>query len=139
MKQPQKTKQLFKILVGVAWIDGIIQPEERQYLKQMARDRALADDPEIKTLLSEIKPVTAPECYGWLENYLGKNHTTEDYQELLEALSALIYSDGEVDIREAQLLAKVQLLDPALDPHKSPLDKLLRAIQLLYHQAIREQ
>lgn len=139
MKQPQKTKQLFKILVGVAWIDGIIQPEERKYLTKMAGDRALADDPEIKTLLSEIKPVTAPECYRWLENYLGENHTTEDYQELLEALSALIYSDGEVDIREAQLLAKVQLLDPALDPHKSPLDKLLRAIQLLYHQAIREQ
>ncbi|MEC4805332.1 MAG: TerB family tellurite resistance protein [Jaaginema sp. PMC 1079.18] len=139
MKKPNKTKQLFKILMGVAWIDGVIQAEERQYLQQMARDRDLADDPEIQTLLSEIKPVTASECYGWLENYLGENHNTQDYQELLEALSALVYSDGEVDTREAQLLAKVQLLDPALDPHQSPMEKLLAAIQVLYRQAIREQ
>jgi uncharacterized tellurite resistance protein B-like protein len=136
MDSQKKTKKLFKILMGVAWIDGTIQAEERQYLNQMARDRGIAEDAEIKALLSELKPVHAPECYRWLENYLGSNHTTVDYQELLEAMSALIYSDGEVDTREAQLLAKMQLLDPARDPHKSPLDKVLHAIQLLYRQAV---
>jgi uncharacterized membrane protein YebE (DUF533 family) len=62
------TKQLLKILVGAAWIDGTIQPEEREYLHQMAKDKGFAEDPEIKSLLSEIKPIKPQECYRWLED-----------------------------------------------------------------------
>jgi len=139
MANNAKTKQLFKILMGAAWIDGVIQVEEREYLNRMAAQEGIADDPDIQPLLSEIKPVTAAECYRWLEAYLGENHTEADYQALLEALSALIYSDGEVDTREAQLLVKVQSLDPALDAQKSPLDRVLKAVQTLYRKAIDDQ
>jgi uncharacterized membrane protein YebE (DUF533 family) len=103
MDEKTKTKQLIKILVGAAWIDGIIQPEEREYLRRMAKEQDLVEDSDIQTLLSEIKPVTATECYQWLEDYLGENHTDSDYKQLLEAISALIYSDGDVDIQEAKV------------------------------------
>ncbi|MDJ0545291.1 MAG: TerB family tellurite resistance protein, partial [Microcystis sp. M53601_WE4] len=43
-----KNKQLLKILIGVAWIDGVIQPSERNYLRQVAVMEKLDDDPEIK-------------------------------------------------------------------------------------------
>jgi uncharacterized tellurite resistance protein B-like protein len=133
------TKQLLKILIGAAWIDGVIQAEERNYLHRMAANNNLADDPEIKILLSEIKPVQPAECYKWLENYLGNNPTQNDYQGLLEAISGLIYSDGDVETREAKLLAKVQLLDPSQESSKSAFDKILKTIQKLYRQAISEQ
>jgi uncharacterized tellurite resistance protein B-like protein len=136
MDNPKKTKQLFKILMGAAWIDGVIQAEEREYLRRMAKEKGIAEEPDIKSLLSEIKPVSATECYGWLETYLGDNHGEEDYLELLEALSALIYSDGEVDIQEAKLLTKLQLLDPANTPPPSTFDRVLRAVRALYRRGL---
>lgn len=134
-----KTKQLLKILIGAAWIDGVIQPEERQHLQQMAQNKGLADDTEIQTLLSEIKQVSPNECYDWVKSYLGDNHTTDDYQELLEAISGLIYSDGEVQTQEAKLLAQLESLNPAHDPHPPIFDKILKSVQTLYRKAIADQ
>ncbi|HAC65567.1 MAG TPA: Tellurite resistance protein TerB [Cyanothece sp. UBA12306] len=139
MNSNHKHKQLFKILIGVAWIDGLIQKEERDYLHSVATAQGIVDDGEIKTLLSELKPVQPSQCYQWLEEYLGENPTEKDYQELLETLSALIYSDGDVQIQEAQFLTKLQLLDPNQDAPKSAFDKLLKTIQKLYRKAISQQ
>ncbi|MFN5513370.1 MAG: TerB family tellurite resistance protein, partial [Cyanobacteriota bacterium] len=65
------TPQLLKILIGAAWIDGVIQPEERQYLQKIAADAHLEEEPEIQVLLSELKPVSAGDCYQWLQDYCG--------------------------------------------------------------------
>lgn len=138
MNDYTKTKELTKIMFAAAWIDGSIQPQERQYLHRMAIENGVAEDPEIKALLSEIKPIKPTECYQWLENYLGDNHTHEDYESLLEAISALIYSDGDVQISEANLLTKLQGLDPDTESKKSIFDKLLVRIQKLYRQGIHQ-
>ena len=139
MNPQNKNQQLLKILVGAAWIDGIIQVEERDYLRQVAENHGVANDPELKNLLSELQPVTPSQCYSWLEEYLGDNPTTSDYQELLETLSALIYSDGDVQMQEAQLLTKLQLLDPTQESSKSAFDKLLKNIQKLYRKAVSQK
>jgi uncharacterized membrane protein YebE (DUF533 family) len=131
------TKKLLKILIGAAWIDGIIQPEERVYLKKMAADQGLSEDQEIKLLLSEIKPIKAEQCYQWLEEYLGEEPKEDDYQQLINAISALIYSDGEVDSEEAKLLTRLQMLDPANEHPQTAFDKILKTIQKLYRQAIK--
>lgn len=135
----QKIKHLFKIVIGVAWLDGVIQPSERDYLHRMAVENAIADDPDIQPYLSELKSVKPSECYGWLEEYLGKNPTQEDYLELLQSLSGLIYSDGEVQTQEALLLDKLQLLDPThKGTSKTTFDKLLQVIQKLYRKAVSQ-
>ena len=139
MNKNTKTKQLIKILIGAAWIDGVIQTEEREYLHRIATSYLVENDPELKPFLSELKPVQAQECYRWLTEYLGENHQEEDYQELLEALSGLIYSDGNVEVQEARLLTKLQELDPIYEQSKSPLDKLLEKIQKLYRKTMSSQ
>jgi len=106
-------KQILKILIGAAWIDGVIQPEERAYLRRVAEDYQLADDPEIKPLLSELRPIQPVECYQWLDEYFGENHSAEDYFQLLEKISGLVYSDGYVDVREAKLIEVIQSCDPS--------------------------
>lgn len=138
IKQINKMKQILKILIGAAWIDGVIQPEERQYFQRIAKEYHLESDPEIQPLLSEITVVKPEECYQWLQDYLGDNPTQEDYQELLEKTSGLIYSDGDVDIREVKLIEKLQLLNPANESNTSVFDKILRKIQKLYQKAIEE-
>ena len=139
MNTQTKNKQLLKILIGAAWIDGIIQVEERDYLKRMSQSQGLSEDEDLKDLLSELKPVQPSQCYQWLEEYLGDNPTIGDYQELLETLSALIYSDGDVQMQEAQLLTKLQRLDPAQDSPKSAFDKVLKNIQTIYKKAISQK
>ncbi len=139
MDTTQKTKQLIKILIGAAWIDGVIQTEEREYLRKIAANSQMSDDPELKPLLSELKPVQAEECYRWLKEYLGENHQEADYQELLEAISGLIYSDGDVQTQEAKLLAKLQELEPSHEHAKSFSNKLIESIQKLYRKAISQQ
>jgi uncharacterized tellurite resistance protein B-like protein len=132
-------KQLVKILIGAAWIDGRIQPEEREYLQRVAKETGVADDPEIQPLLYELRAVLPDECYSWVKEYLGDRTNTEDYERLIEALSALIYSDGEVATEEAKLLTRLQLLDPGSAAQKSGSNQVLRAIQKLYRRWIDKQ
>jgi len=132
-------KQLIKILIGAAWIDGKIQPEEREYLKRVAKEAGVADDPEIQPLLYELRAVLPDECYDWVKQYLGERPNSGDYQRLIEALSALIYSDGEVAIEEAKLLTRLQLLDPETASSKSSSNNILKAIQKLYRRWIDKQ
>ena len=139
MIKEKKTKQLIKILVGAAWIDGIIQPEEREYLTTKVKENELENDAEIKSLLSEIKPVTPQECYQWLEDYLGKNPTLQDYQDLLESISALVYSDGDVALQEAKLLSRLQDLDPESKGSKSVFEQIMKSIRQLYTKAIADK
>jgi uncharacterized tellurite resistance protein B-like protein len=131
-------KQLLKILIGAAWIDGKIQPEERQYIQAMAKEKGIAEDPEIQPLLHELVAVQPEEFYQWVGDYLGDRPSTEDYQRLVEAISALIYSDGDVATEEAKLLTRLQLLDPSSSP-KSGQGAVLKAIQKLYHRWIDQQ
>lgn len=135
MSKENKTKLLIKILVGAAWIDGIIQTEEREHLKKIVAENNLENDPEIKSLLSEIKPINAQECYDWLEEYLGNNPKIKDYQQLLEAISALVYVDGDIDIQEAKLLSRLQDLEPTANSKSIP-QQILQSIKNIYQSAI---
>jgi hypothetical protein len=139
MNDRTQTKQLLKILIGAAWIDGVIQAEEREYLLKKAQDCGLEDDPELKSLLSGLKPVQPQECHQWLKEYLGSHPQESDYQSLLEAMGALIYSDGDVQTSEAQLLTTLQNLDPANESPQTGFDKILKTIQKVYRKAVSQQ
>ncbi len=134
MKQDSnRSKHLLKILIAAAWIDGKFQPEERHYLIKTAEKHQLAEDSEIRALLYELKTVQPEECYQWLEEYFGGYPSQEAYENLIEAISGLIYSDGEMASEEAKLLTQVQQYDPA---NTSSLDKVLKTVQKLYQRYV---
>lgn len=95
-------EKLLKVLIGIAWIDGVLEPAEKKYINQIAINKKLTNNPEIKSLLNQ--PVPLEQCYEWLQDYLGNNPTNEKYQELYENISALISADTEVNTQEAELL-----------------------------------
>lgn len=109
----KNNKQLLKLLIGIAWIDGVLEPGEQAFLQRMVNEKGLADDPEIKSLLSLDKPVQLEECYGWLQAYLGNHSEDKDFQELYEALESLMYSDGALDSQEKELLGELAATDVA--------------------------
>ena len=62
----------------------------------------------------------------------------KDYQQLLEAISALVYVDGDIDIQEAKLLSRLQDFEPNED-HKSIPQQILQSIKNIYQRAIGNQ
>ena len=138
MKTLDKEKQLFKILCSAAWIDGEIQQEERQYLHKMAEQNSLAEDPEIRSLLSEAVQTKPVECYRLVEEYVGDQATEAEYQEMLDAVSKLVYSDNVIETEEAKLLHKIQALETEVTSAKSFFQKALKSIQKLYQGAIAD-
>ena len=135
----QKKQKLFHILVGAAWIDGVMQPQERIYLQRIAQELQLTEEPEIKTFLSELKTVQPTECYLWLEEYLEQYPGIEDYDELLEKVGGLIYCDEYVDIRETKLLEKLQRCDPRNRTNKIIPQWFLRRIRKFYQKLVQEK
>ena len=131
-QQYNNKKQLFKILVGAAWIDGEVQDSELEYLQRIVRENELTNDPEVQSLLATKNPITATQCYLWLEDYLGTNPTEQDYQNLIAAISALVYSDGYINTEEAKLLTQIQNLDFNQTSSHSTFTQILKAIRQLY-------
>ena len=132
-------KNLVKILIGSAWIDGTIQPEERQYLRKIAQEKGVASDPEIKPLLDELVPVQPAQCYEWVNEYLGDRPSAEDCQKLVEAISGLIYSDGDVAVEEAKLLTKLQQHKSENESTQPGYNAILKQIQKLYRRWVEVQ
>lgn len=132
MVKNANVKKLVKILIAAAWIDGKIQPEERQYLQQVANEKGVAADPEIQPLLHELRAVQPTECYEWVKEYLGDRPSAEDCQNLIESISGLIYRDGEVAIEEAKLLTKLESLNLANGTPQAGYNSVIKEIQKLY-------
>jgi hypothetical protein len=128
MDTKAQSRLLMKILIGVAWLDGAIQPEERQYLAKVAQTHQLDLDPEIESLLAGRISLTAADCEHWIQEYLG-DRSIHDDDGLIEAISGLIYSDGDVAVDEAKLLVNIQSQPSSPPP-------LVSKIQQLYKKAL---
>lgn len=129
-------QDLFKILVAVAWIDGEVQPEERKFLEKIAAEQNLESTLEIQGLLSSHQATSTTKVYELLREYLGSNPSSDDYHDLLSAVSTLIYSDNDIAIEEASLLTEMQNLDPSNSVNPSVFDKLISKIQKLYQAGL---
>ena len=90
-------------------------------------------------MLHELRQVKIAECYEWVKEYLGDRPSSEDYQKLVETISGLIYSDGDVATEEAKMLSKLQSLDPKNGSPQPAYNAALKAIQKLYRRWVEDQ
>lgn len=127
-------KTLVKILIGVAWLDGKVYPEERSHLQRIAKEKGVDRDRELQPILYELRAVKPEECYQWVQDYLGEHPTPERCQHLIEAISVLVYADGTIDSEEAKLLTRLQILES--EPASSLPDKMIAAVRKLYQHGI---
>ena len=127
MDTESQARLLMKILIGVAWLDGEIQPQERQYLSKVAQTHHIDRHIEIEPLLNGTRKVTAAECEQSIQDYLGfKSIYDDDF--LIEAISGLIYSDGDVAVSEATLLTRIQSVPTPPQPNQPSLMTRIRQL-----------
>jgi hypothetical protein len=74
-----------------------------------------------------------------VREYLGDRPSLEDCENLIEAISGLIYSDGEVAVEEARLLTELQDIAKPNDSTQPIQTKLLKQIQKLYRRWVDVQ
>lgn len=127
MDTESQARLLMKILIGVAWLDGEIQPQERQYLSKVAQTHHIDRHIEIEPLLTGTNKVTAAECEQLIQDYLGSKSIYDD-DFLIEAISGLIYSDGDVAVSEATLLTRIQSVPTPAQPDRPSLMTKLRQL-----------
>jgi len=128
------TKNLVKILIGVAWLDGKVLPDERSYLQRIAKEKGVDDEQEIQPILYELRSVKPEECYQWVQDYLGEHLTSERCHQLIESISHLMYADGTIDNEEAKLLTRLQILES--EPTPSLQIKVIATIRKLYQHGV---
>ncbi|MGB5633820.1 MAG: TerB family tellurite resistance protein [Waterburya sp.] len=133
------SQDLLEILVAVAWIDGEIQPEEKKFLEKIAIEQNISSATELQALLANYQGSSLTQCYLLLEKYLGTNPDPADYQNLLTAVSKLIYSDNDIATEEAALLTQIQNLDPHNSQNHSALDKAIKKIRKLYQAGLSKR
>ncbi|HCF27126.1 MAG TPA: Tellurite resistance protein TerB, partial [Cyanobacteria bacterium UBA11049] len=68
------------------------------------------------------------------KEYLGDRPSAENCHNLIEAISGLIYSDGEVAIEEAKFLSKLQSLNSSSSSAQSAYAVVVKEIQKLYRK-----
>jgi hypothetical protein len=136
MDMPAQKRSLLRILIGVAWLDGEIKSEERQYLTKVAQTHNLDRDPQIDSLLTSPTPIPPGDCERWIQDYLGDRSIYDD-DGLIEAISGLIYSDGDVATAEANLLVNIQSSPSSGVPPQSPLTARIRQLYQNWFQQIR--
>jgi uncharacterized tellurite resistance protein B-like protein len=134
MDSQSQSQLLIKILIGIAWLDGKIEPEEREYLTKVATAHHVDEDIEIHPLLEGKMKVTATECQQWIQAYLG-DRSIHDDDRLIEAISGLIYSDGDVATAEAKLLVDIQATPSLVQPAEQ---QLLTKIRRLYQGWVKK-
>jgi uncharacterized tellurite resistance protein B-like protein len=109
MDAKSQEQLLVKILIGIAWLDGEIQPEERTYLLKFAQEHQI-EHPAIDELLANS--IGQEVCEDWIKLYLNDSsalkNSIESQERLLEAVSGIIYSDGDIATAEAQVLMSLQ-------------------------------
>ena len=63
-------QDLWEILVAVAWIDGKIQPGEKQLLEKIAVEHNLAAIAEVEAILQRNQTSSTEKCYELLNRAL---------------------------------------------------------------------
>lgn len=139
MAQSVEERDLLEILVAIAWIDGEIQAEEKDFLEKIAKEHNLKSPTELQDLFKKHQNSSAEKCYQLLEEYLGSNPDPTAYETLLSAVSKLIYSDDDIATEEAALLTKIQNLDPQNLKSRSTFDKAIAKIQQLYQAGLKNK
>ena len=78
VQSTKSERKLLEILVAVAWIDGEIQPEEREFIEKIAVEQ-IGSATKVENLLNNDRDSSPQQCYQLLEQYLGNSPKPDDY------------------------------------------------------------
>jgi hypothetical protein len=121
MDSAQHQHLMLKILIGSAWVDQHLEPEEVAYLNKVLLRAHLEHNAELQGLLST--PVEPTQTEQWLVSYLRDSPDAERLK-LLAAIGNLLIADDEVSDVEHDLLDEFHTLMASIPSPPEPLPDL---------------
>jgi hypothetical protein len=121
MDSAQHQHLMLKILIGSAWVDQHLEPEEVAYLNKVLLRVHLEHNAELQGLLST--PVEPTQTEQWLVSYLRDSPDAERLK-LLAAIGNLLIADDEVSDVEHDLLDEFHTLMASIPSPPEPLPDL---------------
>jgi hypothetical protein len=115
-------KLMLKILIGSAWIDRHLEPEEAAYLGNVLTRFELERDSELQSLLKAS--VSSEQTERWLVAYL-KDTPDSERLKLLAAVGNLLISDRVVSAVEHDLLDEFHELMAGIPAPPEPLPSVV--------------
>ena len=122
-----------KILIGSAWADGVLEPEEQEVLAAALQRHGEAYDRELKHLLEQAVPLQQTE--RWISQYLA-NATETERQALLGAIGRVLFADREVTDEEHMLLDDFHSMMGEIPAHLE-VPELAKTVGKYFKKAVR--
>ncbi|MGF1486439.1 MAG: TerB family tellurite resistance protein [Prochloraceae cyanobacterium] len=125
MESVEQQKLLLKIVIGAAWIDRHLAPEEIEYLEKLLAQYHLHLNSELQKLLKQ--PITPQQTENWIVEYL-EDTTQEERMRLLSAIANMCMADEKVSEIEHQLLDEYYELMARIPPHPEHTPTLVETV-----------
>ncbi|MEN9205124.1 MAG: hypothetical protein Q6J68_03055 [Thermostichales cyanobacterium SZTDM-1c_bins_54] len=116
----EKALATLKVLLGAAWADGSLQPEELPILKRAVQQLGLKDYPQLRQLIQT--PMSGEDYRQAFREYLAFYPSQEERQTLLELVSELIYVDDQISPEESTILEQLRQSLQDLEPEDDNLN-----------------
>lgn len=109
MAKSETIKALAKLLIGIAWVDGEITPDELNLLKDVTfniPEMTASDWAELE--IYWVTPIGDVERQRLLEELLSSLRSRDDKEFAKQKIREIVEADGEVTPEEEQLLGELQ-------------------------------
>ncbi|MEN9269128.1 MAG: hypothetical protein Q6L49_00020 [Thermostichales cyanobacterium HHBFW_bins_127] len=116
----EKALATLKVLLGAAWADGSLQPEELPILKRAVQQLGLKDYPQLRQLIQT--PMSGEDYRQAFREYLAFYPSQEERQTLLELVRELIYVDDQISPEESTILEQLRQSLQDLEPEDDNLN-----------------
>lgn len=116
----EKALATLKVLLGAAWADGSLQPEELPILKRAVQQLGLKDYPQLRQLIQT--PMSGEDYRQAFREYLAFYPSQEERQTLLELVRELVYVDDQISPEESTILEQLRQSLQDLEPEDDNLN-----------------
>ncbi|MEO0377908.1 MAG: TerB family tellurite resistance protein [Cyanobacteria bacterium P01_A01_bin.17] len=132
--EQQQHRLILQILVGSAWADQHLEPQEVSYLQTLLQRYHLSHDSELQSLLEA--QVSPEQTERWIIAYL-KNADEEERMILLAKIGKILIADDKVSDSEHDLLDRYYELMARTPHHAEAIPKLVNTLGRFVRDSIK--
>jgi len=101
-----KALAALKVILGAAWADGTLHPEELPIVKTAVQQLGLSTYPGLRQIIQT--PMSGEDYQHAFQEFLGFYPTLAERQTLLNVVAELIYVDDQVSPEESTILDQLR-------------------------------
>ncbi|MGF1600658.1 MAG: TerB family tellurite resistance protein [Thermosynechococcaceae cyanobacterium] len=130
----EQHRLILQILIGSAWADQHLEPQEVDYLQSLLKRYHLSHDSDLQSLLGT--PVSLKQTEQWIIAYL-KNAEEEERMILLANIGKVLISDDQVSDSEHDLLDRYYDLMAQVSHRSEAIPNLIKTVGRFVRDSIK--